>query len=162
MPRSLFRTALLIGSLACAAFPQKYSGPRPPKPDRLYLLHAASLVETEVAEAKEEKRKDDTVYVVDGSASTVKTPLAEPIFLIESKSILPEKLQLYKLDVNKAGKREIVFSTKRRKDGPRPLHLTLKRLGEGVYRVEANEFLQNGEYAVTPEGSNTVFLFQVY
>lgn len=161
MLRSLVRTAILMGSLACIAFAQKYSGPRPPKPDLLYLVHASTLLETEVAEAKEEKRKDDTVYVVDGASSAVKTPMAEPIFLIESKRILPEKLQLYRLDA-KNGKREILFSAKRKKDGPRPMHLTLKRLGEGLYRIEANEFLANGEYAVTPEGSNTVFLFQVY
>jgi hypothetical protein len=161
MLRSLVRAAFLITGLASAAYPQKYSGPRPPKPDILYLVHASTLIETEVAEAKEEKRKDDTVYVVDGAASSVKTPMAEPIFLIESKRILPEKLQLYRLD-SRNGKREIVFSAKRKRDGPRPMHLTLKRLGEGLYRVEANEFLANGEYAVTPEGSNTVFLFQVY
>ncbi len=38
----------------------------------------------------------------------------------------------------------------------------MKRLGEGIYRLEANEYLQNGEYALTPEGSDQVFLFQVY
>lgn len=140
---------------------QKYSGPRPEKPDVLYLVHASKLVETEVAEAKEEKRKDDTIYVVDGVSSAAKTPMAEPIFLIESKRIVPDRLQLYKLET-KSGKREILFSAKRRKDGPRSIHLSMKRVAEGLYRLEANENLSNGEYAVTPEGSNTVFLFQVY
>ncbi|MCS7024549.1 MAG: hypothetical protein NZV14_07090 [Bryobacteraceae bacterium] len=162
MVRSLIRAALLVVISASCALPQKYNGPRPPKPDRLYLLHATNLIETEVTEAREEKRKDDIAYVVDGASSPAKTPLAEPIFLIECKSIQPEKLQLYRLEVTKSGKREIVFPGKRRKDGPRPLHLTIKRLGEGIYRVEANEYLPNGEYAISPEGSNTVFLFQVY
>ena len=42
------------------------------------------------------------------------------------------------------------------------MHLSMKRVGDGLYRLEANENLPNGEYAITPEGSNTVFLFQVY
>jgi hypothetical protein len=31
-----------------------------------------------------------------------------------------------------------------------------------LFRVEANEGLPNGEYALTPEGSNHTFCFQVY
>lgn len=153
--------------LSLAAIPalaqSKYTGPRPPKSDVPYLLHAANLVETETAEAKEEKRKDDTAYVVSGATSPARTPLSEPIFLLDSKKIVPEKLQLYRLDA-KNGKREVVFPpvNKRRKDGARPFHLNFRRLGEGLYRIEANEYLQNGEYALTPEGSNSVFLFQVY
>lgn len=142
---------------------EKYTGPRPAKPDHLYLVHASTLVETESAEAREEKRKDDTAYVVDGASSPVKTPLAEPIFLFESRKLLPDKLQLYRLE-SKNGRREVVFPppNKRRKDSPRPLHLMVKSLGGNLYRVEANEYLHNGEYAITPEGSNQVFLFQVY
>lgn len=134
--------------------------PRPPKPDVLYLLHASNLVETEVAEAKEERRKDDTAYVVEGASSPAKTPLAEPIFIVEARKIRPDELQLFRLDV-KNGRRETVISKKRRSSN-RPLHLSLKRLGDGLFRVEAAEFLQNGQYAITPEGSNQVFLFEVY
>ncbi len=160
----LNRRTFLLSLTALPAFGQsKYSGPRPPKPDVPFLLHASNLVETESAEAKEEKRKDDTAYVVSGTASAARTPLAEPIFLLDSKKIVPEKLQLYKLEA-KNGKREVIFppAGKRRKDGVRPIHLSFRRLGEGLYRIEANEYLQNGEYALTPEGSNSVFLFQVY
>ncbi len=155
---------LLLLALAAGSMPaQKYTGPRPPKSDFVYLLHAANLVETELLEASEEKRKEDTAYVVNGAASPAKTPLAEPIFLMESKRIIPDKLQLYRLEI-KNGRREIVFppANKRRKDAPRPLHLSVKRLSDGIYRLEANEYLPNGEYALTPEGSNQVFLFQVY
>lgn len=154
-------------SVAAAAAPlfgqSKYNGPRPPKPDVPFLVHASNLVEPEMAEAKEEKRKDDTAYVVSGASSQARTPLSEPIFLIDSKKIIPEKLQLYKLE-SKNGKREVIFPppNKRRKDGVRPLHLSFRKLDQGLYRVEANEYLANGEYALTPEGSNTVFLFQVY
>lgn len=160
----MLRSALLAVCLATSLLAQKYTGPRPPKPDVPYLLHATNLVETEAADAKEEKRKDDMAYVVNGGASQARTPLAEPILLLESKSLLPDKLQLYRLDV-KNGKREVVFppANKRRKDAPRPLHLTPpRRIADGLYRIEVNESLPNGEYALTPEGSNKVFLFQVY
>ncbi|MBS1825747.1 MAG: hypothetical protein JST93_10535 [Acidobacteria bacterium] len=158
------RSLALFFCLASLALAQKkYDGPKPSKQDVVFLLHAGNLVSTEVAVAKEEKRKDDRAYIVDGAASSAKTPLAEPIFLIDAKTVQVDRLQLYKLDV-KNGKREVVFppANKRKKDSPRPLHLSMKRLGEGIYRLEANEYLQNGEYALTPEGSDQVFLFQVY
>ncbi len=134
--------------------------PRPPKQDVLYLLHATNLVETEVSEAKEEKRKDDTAFIVEGASSPARTPLAEPIFLLDARKIRPDDLQLFRLEV-KNGRRETVL-TKKRKSSNRPLHMSMKRLGDGVYRIEAAEFLANGQYAITPEGSNQVFLFEVY
>jgi hypothetical protein len=154
---------LCLCMAVCALAQKKYDGPKPSKQDVVFLVHAGTLLSTEVAVAKEEKRKDDRAYVVDGAASSVKTPMAEPIFLIEAKTIQVDRLQLYKLDV-KNGKREVIFppANKRKKDSPRPMHLSLKRLGDGIYRLEANEYLQNGEYALTPEGSDQVFLFQVY
>ena len=110
----LRRIPLLVAvAVVCAAFAQKYDGPRPPKPDVPFLKHADNLVATEVAQAKEDKRKDDTVYTVEGANSPAKTPLAEPIFLFQSEKLLPDKLQLFKLD-SKNGHREIVFSKKRR------------------------------------------------
>src|SRR5262249_4958493 len=67
----------LIGILCLGvAVAQKYSGPRPTKTDVPYLLHADNLVETEVTEAKEEKRKDDLAYIVPGANSSARTPLA--------------------------------------------------------------------------------------
>jgi len=35
-------------------------------------------------------------------------------------------------------------------------------VSEGLYRLEVNESLENGEYGLTPEGANQVFCFQVY
>jgi hypothetical protein len=158
------RRWLILCALTGATFvwgADKYQGPRPPKPDTPYLLHASNLVETEAVEAKQEDRKDGTLYVVTGAASPVRTPLAEPIFLIQSEKILPDKLQLYRVDT-KDGRREIFFSEKKRKDNRRPIHLIVNKVAEGLYRVEANEELENGEYTLTPEGSNQVFCFQVY
>ena len=152
---------LVLASLALAQRAPKYSGPRPEKADVIYLLHADSLVEVDAASANEEHLKDETANVVNGAAAQARTPLAEPMFLLESKTIPAEKLELYKLDVRN-GRREVVFSQKRKKDGPRPLHLAVSRLDGSLYKIEVNVALENGEYVLTPSGSNQVFCFQVY
>ena len=72
----LRRILPLVLAVAGAGFAQKYDGPRPPQPDLPYLKHADSLVATEAAEAKEEKRKDDLLYIVEGASSSAKTPLS--------------------------------------------------------------------------------------
>ena len=143
---------------------QKYTGPRPPKPDIPYLLHASTLLETERKEAKEEQRKDENAAVIDGAASPVKTPIPEPIFLFLSDKIAPEKLEMYKLDVTKSGNREVTFPAagKKRKDGARPVHLSTSKLDGALYRIEASEVLDQGEYCLSPSGTNQVFCFQVF
>jgi hypothetical protein len=158
---SVFPALLLL----CAGFgfaQEKYSGPRPPKPDVPYLMHADNLIETESGEAREESRgRNDKAYIVSGARSPVRTPLAEPVFLFESDKIAPESLGLYRLEV-KGGNREVVTSQKKR--GPRPLRLTVTRLGEHLYRLEVNEGLglEDGQYSLSPTASNAVFCFEVY
>ena len=83
---------------------EKYSGPVPPKPDIPYLLHASTLVETEVANAQQGKKSDQ--YTISGASSPARTPLAEPIFIIDARQIQPETFELYRLDV-KGGNREV-------------------------------------------------------
>ncbi|MBI4873543.1 MAG: hypothetical protein HY822_02795 [Acidobacteria bacterium] len=155
----MLRTLVLTLTVLSAA--DKYQGPRPPKPDVPYLLHAGNLVETETAEASEEKRKDNTVYAVAGAASPARTPLAEPIFLIETAKLQAERIELYKLEVRN-GRREVVFAEKRRRDGPRAVRVSVTRIEPNLYRIEAAVGLENGEYSLTPAGSNQVFCFQVY
>lgn len=149
---------LLLASALLAA--DKYTGPRPPKPDIPYLLHASNLIPTEVVEARQEQKKNDTTYIIPGASSPAKTPLAEPIFLIDADKISPERIELYRLDV-KGGQREITVSQKRR-GGPRPLKLSLTRLEGRLYRIEASEMLENGEYSLSPSDSNQAFCFEVY
>ncbi len=139
---------------------QKYSGPRPPKPDVPYLVHADNLVATEVAEAKEEKRKQDVAYVVAGASSSARTPLAGPAFVFQAEQIPADKLQLYRFDV-KNGQREVVTSHKG-KAVAQPRRINVNPLGGGLFKIEVDEHLDNGEYGLTPEGSNQVFCFQVY
>jgi hypothetical protein len=153
-----FSLVLFVAGIALSA--EKYTGPRPPKQDVPYLLHANNLVETEIAEAKEESRKDDITYVISGAASPVKTPLAGPIFLLQAEKLIPDKMQLYRLEV-KNGRREVMFSHKQ-KSSAKPLRLTLYRLADNLYRIEVYDSLENGEYCLTPEGSNQVFCFSEY
>src|SRR5690242_7478755 len=124
------RTALLLMGAACLAPAQeKYSGPRPPKPDLPYLLHANNLVPTEAAEAKEEQRKgEEILYVVPGANSSARTPLASPILLMQAEKIQPERLQLYKLE-SKNGQREILFSKKKRQTA-RPILLSVNKVSK--------------------------------
>lgn len=141
---------------AVAAFAQKYDGPRPPKPDVVYLVHADNLIPTESLEARQEK----LTFIIPGTSSPARTPLAEPIFIIEADKISPQSLELYKMDV-KGGKREVTIA-QRRTRGTRILRLSVTPLEGKLYKIEADEQLENGEYVLSPNGSNTVFCFEIY
>ena len=149
---------LLLATLAAGA--DDYTGPRPPKADVLYLVHASNLVPTEVTEASQEGKKDESTFSVAGAASSARTPLAEPIFLLRSEKIRPDALELYRFEV-KNGRRQLTLSRKR-SDKSGPFHLSITKLDKDLYRVEADEALENGEYSLSPNGSNAVFCFQVY
>ena len=154
------RTLALYFAAAFAAAAQTYTGPRPPQTDLPYLKHAENLVPTEVLEAKEEKgKKDDLIYVIAGAASSARTPLASPIFLLQTDKLVAAKLALYKLE-SRNGRREITFSPKK---PPKTIRVELTRLNtDKLYRLEVEESLEPGEYALSAEGSNQVFCFQVY
>lgn len=139
----------------------KYTGPRPPKKDVLYLVHADNLIETEAVTASQTTDKDGQIFAVPGPASPVRTPLAEPIFLLASVEIQPDTLGLYRFDVRN-GRREIVITGKKRKSSAKQFHLSVRNLDRGLSRIEASEPLDLGEYSVSPEGSNTAFCFSVY
>ena len=158
----LYRLCFAIATLA-AMLPaaDTYSGPRPPKTDVPYLLHADRLVETESAEAKEESKKGDVTYAIEGASSPAKTPLAEPIFVLKTDQLVADRIELYRLDVRN-GRREVTLSPKKRKGAPKPLHVLVTRLGDRLYRLEADEHLDVGEYSLSPNDSNHVFCFQVY
>jgi hypothetical protein len=151
--------ALLV-LLACAAWGQKYTGPRPPKADLPYLKHAENLIPLESGEAKEEKgKKEEITYVIEGAASTAKTPLASPIFLFLSDKMNPESLQLFKLE-SRGGRRELSVSPKR---PGKPIRVTVSKLSaDGLYRIEVGDSLDAGEYSLSPSDSNRVFCFQVF
>ncbi len=151
-------SALIAASLFAA---EKYNGPVPPKPDIPYLLHASNLIETEVTQAREENKKNDTTFIVPGASSSVRTPLAEPIFIIDSRTVSAESFELYRLDV-KGGNREVSVNSSRRRGGSHALHLAVKQLSGHLYRVEVDEPLENGQYALSSNGDNHAFCFEIY
>jgi hypothetical protein len=152
----------LVGLAAAASLGQsaeKYSGPVPAKHDVPYLLHADNLIETEAVNATQSAQKTDAVFVVGGETSWARTPLAEPIFLFVSERISPASLGLYQFDVRN-GRREIVISKK--KGTTKMFHTAIKQLSPGLFRIEASDYLENGEYSLSPEGENIAFCFTVY
>jgi hypothetical protein len=160
--KMFWKTALTLALAAvCTYAAEKYDGPVPPKPDVPYLLHATNLVETELGQAKQENRKNDSTFVISGAASPARTPLAEPIFIMDARQVSPERMELYRLDV-KNGSREVSISSGKRRGGNRPLHLTVTPLSNHLYRIEADEPLENGEYALSPNGDNRAFCFEIY
>jgi hypothetical protein len=138
----------------------KYDGPRPPKPDLPYLMHADNLIPTENVEAKQEDRKGDVAYSIPGANSSVRTPLSSPAFLILTEQIQADRLQLYRLQ-SKGGQREVLVRHKN-KVVARPIRLNVTRLDGNLYKIEVDEILENGEYSLSPSDSNQVFCFEIY
>ena len=158
--RQALVVAAALGPAVLLRAAEKYSGPMPPKKDVPYLLHADNLVETEVASASQTSGKNDVVFSVPGETSSARTPLAEPIFLFAADRLTPESLGLYRFDVS-GGKRQISIGRKKGK-GARVFHTSVKTLAPGLFRIEAAEYLENGEYSLSPEGENIAFCFTVY
>jgi hypothetical protein len=152
---------LLLLSVTWLCSDEKYNGPIPPKPDLPYLLQAKKLIDVEIGQAREERRKDETVYIISGPASSARTPLPEPIFIIDARQLAVQQIQLYRLDV-KDGNREASLPGKAGKGSAQPLHLRVTPIGERLYKIEASEMLDAGEYALAPTGDNRVFCFEVY
>ena len=86
---------------------------------------------------------------------------AEPIFLIQSEKVIPGRLELYKMEV-KGGRREVTVSRGKRRGNARPLYLSVTKLDGNLYKVEAAQPLEDGEYTISPNDSNHVFCFEVY
>lgn len=132
----------------------------PPKQDIPYLIHGSEIRELEQAQARQEETKKQLVFWIPGAAASVKTPLAAPEFLIDSKDIDPRDLRLYGFEVSK-GRREILFR-KNKKIVAEPFFLQLDGVEARVVRIRTGASLPPGEYTLTPEGSNAVFTFAVF
>jgi hypothetical protein len=159
--RQVIAAGLALGAAAFGeAQDEKYSGPVPPQKDVPYLLHADNLIATEVANASQSSSKGDQVFSVAGETSTARTPLAEPIFLLAADKLSPESLGLYQFEVSK-GRRQISIGRKKGK-GAKVFHTSVRTLAPGLFRVEAAQYLENGEYCLSPEGENIAFCFTVF
>ena len=154
-------TLLALALMGTLIAQDRYKGPKPPKTDIPYLLHASHLVETDSGEAQESKNKNDTVYSVPGAAARARTPLAEPIFLLAIDKLSAEKFSCYRMEA-KGGTRQLILPLKPGKNAPKPMRMNVIRVNDNLYRLELSETLTNGEYTLSPEGSNQVFSFSVY
>ena len=137
---------------------QRYDGPRPPTADLPYLKHATNLIPTEASEAKEEKgKKEEITYIVAGAASNARTPLASPIFLLQTEKLNAQRLQLFKLE-SRNGRREAITSPKK---PMKPFRIEVTKLEDKLYKIEVIDSLPPGEYSLSPDESNLVFCFAV-
>jgi hypothetical protein len=127
----------------------------------IYIVHADNLIPTETGLATQEGKKNDPVYTFPGASSPARTPLAEPIFILDSDQIKPDSVELYRMEV-KSGHREVKVSGGSKKYGNKALRLSVTKLDRGLYKLEASETLEPGEYALSPTGENHVFCFEVY
>ena len=155
---------ILTFAMLCVAIlagQPKYTGPRPPKKNAPYLVHAGNPVETEAGVAFQIINNDLITYVISGEKSTVRTPLASPIFVIQSDDITDvEKLRLFRLEAQD-GHRTVTFHNKSKR-GAMPLRIEIKPISPSLYQIEVVDTLSPGQYALTPDGTNQVFCFEVF
>jgi hypothetical protein len=153
---------VLIGvvlAIALAAQTKK-AIPKPEKKDVLYIVHAATLVQTEVVRPAPKDAADSTTWSIPGESSLAKTPLALPIFTIDATSIAPDKLQLYQFEL-KGAHRELTLKKKGVSEAE-PVLITVSNIGGTLFRIETVNDIPNGEYGFTIPGSNQFFCFSVF
>lgn len=156
------KSILLFAAAALALFGQEpYRGPVPEKADLPYIRHANKLVATEPGQANEQSQKGDTLVTVAGGSASARTPLTEPVILIKQSKLDASQMQLYKME-SKSGQRELRLAQRPGKKDSRPIRMSLDPLGNGLYKLEVQEALANGEYCLSPSGSSAVFCFAVY
>jgi hypothetical protein len=160
--RLLTNASLFLFALAIQLGAQgKYDGPVPDKADLPHIRHANKLVPTEAGVASQSSVKNDTLYTVSGATSPARTPVVEPIFIVKVEKLNIQQMTLYKMEV-KNGQRQLLIPAKPGKNSPKPLRMTLDVLRTGLYKLEAQEPLYQGEYCLSPNGSNDVYCFTVY
>jgi hypothetical protein len=153
----LTRWILPLIAFAATAQTPKYSGPVPPSSDLPFLKHASNLLPAEAVEVKEEKRKDETVYIVAGESSSSKTPLGLPVFLLKTEKLNPLKLQMYRLQAAD-GHREISASGKKNAE---TIHVIVTRVADSLFKLEVGDSLENGEYMLSLEDTSKAFCFAI-
>ena len=142
---------------------QKSSGPKPPKSDLPYLLEAEKLIPTDAQQVTRSGAKNDETITVNGTTSSARTPLPEPIFLFAPGQINASDFELIQFQVVNGKRQWKKGQPTNSGDEPEPvLRLTLRPVGEGVIRIEAAAMLNPGQFALVPRGKNTAFCFTVF
>ena len=160
--RQIAVSVFLLSSAALLSFgADKYSGPAAGQGGRAVSDARRHAHRNRSGRGARGDKKDSTVAVVPGPSSPAKTPLAEPIFILRTEKLVPERLSAFKMEV-KNGNREVIISQKKGRNAQRPIYLNVTRLGDNLYKVEVDQRLENGQYTLSPEGSNQTFSFEVY
>lgn len=162
LQKTIARSAILILA-AVALLADTSTVPDPDKSDLPYLLMADRLLPTDATEAQEEtqnkgKKNEENTYWVPGEHANARTPLASPIFVIRQDSLALERLQIFPFEIRN-GRRQVTFSRKAKTPA---YSLTASKVKDTVFRMEVDQSLPPGEYAISPAGSNQVFAFAVY
>jgi hypothetical protein len=82
--------AILLAGFLIAGM--EYAGPRPPRKDTVYLVHADQPIATEASVARQQTTANEITYIVPGERSTARTPLASPTLLIEAENLSADKV----------------------------------------------------------------------
>ena len=143
----------------CLLIAAEEGPPLPEKADTPYLVHATTLIPTEQAVASEEQVKKELYYIVPGAQSPVRTPLALPEFVYQAESVDPRNFRLYRLE-SEGGRRQLLFQ-KKDKILAKPIYLDVFPVEDQLYRIRVDRGLEQGEYCLSPDGSNDVFCFAV-
>jgi hypothetical protein len=134
--------------------------PKPDKKDVPYLIHAGTLVQTEIARPVPKSDGALTTWSIPGESSLAKTPLALPALVIDAMAISPAKLELYQFEL-KGAHRELTLA-KNWTGETQPILITVSNLSGTLYRIEVVNEVENGEYGLTVPGSNQFFCFSVF
>ncbi|HKX00260.1 MAG TPA: tetratricopeptide repeat protein [Bryobacteraceae bacterium] len=135
---------------------------RLPKLGVPFLLQGDDLIEMEVAEGKARTTEGRIVYSVPGSSSQARTQSVRPIIMAQS-STLPQiagRLELYRMEI-RGNERQLIYEVAGKQIAV-PIPLTIKQISTTLYEFKVDQDLGPGEYALSPKGSNQVFLFEVY
>jgi len=125
-----------------------------------YLLLGDDLIEMETGDAK--AQIDEAIYYAHGANSTARTRSARPVILAQSASLpkLAHKWELYRMEV-KNGNRQLLFRVGQKRIAV-PIPVIATPLSATLYQFTVGQDLAPGEYALSPSGSNQVFLFEIY
>ncbi len=80
--------------------------------------------------------------------------------MIDATTLDADKLALFRFDV-KNGHREVTLRQDG-KGGSIPLHIETTKVSGHLYQIRVIDSLENGEYGLSPDGSNEAFCFEVF
>ena len=130
---------------------------RIPKLGVPFLLQGDDLIETELQQAQTDNAGGELVYYVSGATSNARTSSARPVILAQSGNLpnVADKIELYRMEGSN-GRRQLLYSVNGKQVAV-PIPLTVNRLSDTLYQFTVGEDLPQGEYGLSPKGTNEIF-----